>query len=111
MGYDTYMEIGTIKQPWEEYQETAAIEIDENFERLSDVADEPFRWYDVGDCMKQLSARFPEETFILVGHGENQTDIWRSVYQGGEEYGGQTVMYFPEVKLPDGSVVPQEDIA
>lgn len=110
MGYDTYMEIGTIKRPWEEYQQTAAIEIDENFEYLSEAADTPFRWYEVPDDMKRLSARFPDETFILVGYGENQTDIWRSVYQGGEEYGGPAVMYFPEVKLPDGSVIPQKNI-
>jgi hypothetical protein len=42
------------------------------------------KWYDYDDHMKNLSKMFPEVTFSLDGSGEEQGDVWKTIYKNGE---------------------------
>lgn len=41
-------------------------------------------WYDHDYDMQALAKKYPNLTFILDGEGEQQGDVWRSMYRGEE---------------------------
>lgn len=43
---------------------------------------EDVKWYDHEEYMKILAAKFPEQTFILHGQGEDPEDEWEKLFEG-----------------------------
>lgn len=45
---------------------------------------EAIKWYDHDDEMKQISKKYPDLVFTLVGVGEESGDMWCKYYQAGK---------------------------
>ena len=43
-----------------------------------------WKWYDHDEDIVKLSLRFPNYTFILEGEGEENGDLWRTIYHNGQ---------------------------
>lgn len=56
---------------------------DDDFD-LNTLPDDDLKWYDHDEDMVKLSLRFPDYTFILEGEGEDNDDLWRTVYHNGQ---------------------------
>ena len=98
MGYNTRFELTTIHRDFEDnYLEVAAEEISDEFRYID--SGESMKWYDHDKHMLDLSRRFPDEVFILTGVGEEDGDIWRSVYKNGNSKSQNAVITFPEMTL------------
>jgi hypothetical protein len=61
-----------------------------------------YKWYDQDDNCKQVSSQFPNILFAIEGEGEEQGDIWRRTYFGGEmiEYLKPEPFKFPPLPSP-----------
>ena len=51
---------------------------------LKTLSYDSWKWYDHDEDMVKLSLRFPEYTFILEGEGEENGDLWRTIYHDGK---------------------------
>ena len=51
---------------------------------LTTLPYQEWKWYDHDEDMVKLSLRFPDYTFILEGVGEENGDLWRTVYHNGQ---------------------------
>ena len=51
---------------------------------LKTLFDDSCKWYDHDEDMVKLSLRFPDYTFILEGEGEENGDLWRTIYHDGQ---------------------------
>lgn len=49
-----------------------------------DLFDTSCKWYSQDEDCKAVSAQFPDVLFAIEGDGEEQGDIWRRSYLGGE---------------------------
>ena len=56
---------------------------DDDFD-LKTLSDDYLKWYDHDEDMVKLSIRFPDYTFILEGEGEENGDLWRTIYHDGQ---------------------------
>jgi len=75
--------------------------LDYAFDEEGDPVDS-VKWYDHDDDMRELSAYYPNVTFILEGEGEESGDIWRKYYRNGkaqEVYAEIVFADFDESKL------------
>lgn len=54
------------------------------------------KWYDEESDMIEFSQRFPDATFIVEGHGEEEGDIWRHRYKNGVMWSQHIEMYWSE---------------
>ncbi|GAA5500405.1 hypothetical protein Dxin01_00126 [Deinococcus xinjiangensis] len=110
MGYDTTYKLAVLKKingnfedrDFDDYAE-AANAISENFERVRNG--ESMRRWDHDADMCALSLKFPDEIFVLRGYSEEQTDIWRTAYRGGEAFEGSTVIYFEDIVIDDDTIL------
>lgn len=64
---------------------------------------ECYKWYDHNEHMTELSKEFPNVWFILEGEGEDQGDIWRTMYHNGRY---ETV--YAEITFPDFNMIEEE---
>lgn len=46
--------------------------------------DEQTKWYEHHEDMKTISKKYPKVLFLLYGYGEENGDMWRAYYYGGE---------------------------
>lgn len=60
-----------------------------------DTFDGQVKWYSYDDDMKSLSRKFPNLLLSLTGHGEEDDDIWRAYYKGGQGYRVEAEIVFP----------------
>ena len=56
---------------------------DDDFD-LKTLSYDSWKWYDHDEDMVKLSLRFPNYTFILEGEGEENGDLWRTIYHDGQ---------------------------
>ena len=56
---------------------------DDDFD-LKTLSYDSWKWYDHDEDMVKLSLRFPNYTFILEGEGEENGDLWRTIYHDGK---------------------------
>lgn len=71
-------------------------------DNINDYLQEPMKWYDSDKDMLELSAKFPNNLFLLSGYGEEQDDIWKAYFKNNKVfYPKRTVLWedFDENKL------------
>lgn len=56
---------------------------DDDFD-LKTLSDDVLKWYDHDEDMIKLSLCFPDYIFILEGEGEENGDLWRTIYHDGQ---------------------------
>ena len=56
---------------------------DDDFD-LKTLPYDSWKWYEHDEDMVKLSIRFPDYTFILEGEGEENGDLWRTIYHDGQ---------------------------
>ena len=56
---------------------------DDDFD-LKTLSYDSWKWYEHDEDMVKLSLRFPDYTFILEGEGEENGDLWRTIYHDGQ---------------------------
>lgn len=106
MGYYTRYDIDTLYGNPSDYLE-AAKSISEELHYILDGGDESMKWYDYNAGLKELSAKFPKEVFILSGDGEENDNMWRTAYHKGEAYAGKTEIVYSEIRIP-GHIVKEQ---
>ena len=74
---------------------------DDDFD-LKTLPYQEWKWYDHDEDMVKLSLRFPDYTFILEGIGEENGDLWRTVYHNGQ---------LEQLKVKIVYEMPQSDFA
>jgi len=80
MGYSTSHRLQTL--PADRYEEVA-----HEYEQISGyeyLFDDSWSWYDEPEHSRIVSKKFPGVVIAIIGDGEEQGDIWRSVYYNGE---------------------------
>ena len=58
------------------------------------------KWYEHETDLKRLSKKFPTVTFTLSGEGEEQGDVWRTIFRDGKH---KTIE--PETRWPTAAEV------
>lgn len=84
MGYHTYHEL-TIEPDDEELKRQIidGESSDSEVRNLWVYGEEPSKWYEHDEDMRELSKKWPNVTFHLHGEGEENDDIWTATYVNG----------------------------
>jgi hypothetical protein len=55
---------------------------------------EPQKWYDCDDDLKEFSKNYPEVLFVMHGEGDGNEDLWNLyVLNGKAQYAGAEITY------------------
>lgn len=46
--------------------------------------EESVKWYDWDDDVKEISAKYPELLFVILGDGEEDDDYWKCFFKAGK---------------------------
>ena len=57
---------------------------------------EPSKWRDPEDDLREFSKLYPEVLFTLIGDGEEQGDLWRLYVKNGKAQMATAVLTYPE---------------
>jgi len=91
MGYYTHYALST---------DPPSYDVDHE-EQISEAADyntcfeDPLKWYDCEQDMREYSKRYPEVLFTLSGEGEEPEDLWRAYFRNGKMQFCEVVITYP----------------
>jgi len=49
-----------------------------------ELFEDPVKWYDEEENMREYSQLYPTTIFVIAGKGEEQPDIWNAYYLNGK---------------------------
>ena len=81
MGYYTYHTLEIIKGP--DTNINHAADISEASENGATLFEEPSKWRERGEVMREYSKQYPTTLFMIHGEGEEAGDLWDEYWQNG----------------------------
>jgi hypothetical protein len=58
--------------------------------------EEPCKWYEMENDMKEFSLKYPDTVFLVHGEGDEHTDMWDCYFKNGKvQMCGAAITYDP----------------
>lgn len=109
MAYQTYYRLSL--EPLDEAKLAEVIEAEEMLDIFDceGNATDWYKWYEYRKDMIDVSRRYPDLTFCLVGEGEDRDDDWMMYFQNGRFKYFQPEIRWPRFEDVEWEVPPDEE--